>query len=222
VEDYELLSQVLVDHFGEPNPGSNFFNRRFTSGTPEQKQRAQRTLQIVQRIQSNAVDGESGAFSQPPASAADNPYYSAAPFLFGNDRVMKFRASPVARSLDPPNVEDPNYLRTALIKRLKKESIEFDFGIQVRDPDQLDLASDIENASTEWPDEYFSVARITIPMQEFDSPEQRVKCEELFFTPWHGITEHRPLGGINRLRKAVYLGSGKHRNLPKEPASGLE
>ncbi len=222
VEDYELLSQVLVDHFGEPNPARNFFVKRFTSGTPEQKQRAQRTQQIVQRITADTVDGETGAFSQPPASAADNPYFSAAPFLFGDVRVMKFRASPVARSLDPPDVDDRNYLRTALIKRLKTETIVFDFAIQVRDADQLDLATDIENASTEWSDDYVSVARITIPPQEFDSPEQRVKCERLFFTPWHGITEHRPLGGINRLRKAVYLGSGQHRNLPKEPASSPE
>lgn len=222
VEDYELLSQVLVDHFGKPNAASNFFTSRFTTGTTEQKLRAQRSLQIVQRIQANELIGDTGAFFKPPASAADNPYFSAAPFLFGDDRVMKFRASPVARSLDPPNVDDPNYLRTALIKRLKKESIEFDFGIQVREPDQLDLESDIENASTEWADTYVSVARITIPMQEFDSPQQRLKCEELFFTPWHGVTEHRALGGINRLRRAVYLESGKHRNLPKEPDSNVK
>jgi hypothetical protein len=216
VEDYELLSQVLVD---DDDQAKNFFVKRLTTGTAEQKQRALRTKQIVERISASAVNGDGGAFSPPPASAVDNPYFSAAPFLFGEDRVMKFRASPVARSLDPPNVDDPNYLRTALIKRLKTETVVFDFAVQVRGPDQLDLATDIENASTEWSDDYVSIARITIPPQEFDSPEQRVKCERLFFTPWHGITDHRPLGGINRLRKAVYLASGKFRNLPKEPTS---
>ncbi len=219
VEDYELLSQVLVDHFGEPNPAKNFFVKRFTAGTPEQKLRAQRTQQIVQRISAGAVDGDTGAFSQPPASPVDNPYFSASPFLFGQDRVMKFRVSPVARSLDSADIDDPNYLRTALIKRLKTESVVFDFAIQIRSSDQLDLASDIENASTEWADDYVCVAKITIPPQEFDAPGQREKCERLFFSPWHGLAEHRPLGGINRLRKEVYLSSGKHRNLPKEPAS---
>lgn len=218
VEDYELLSQVLVDHFGEPNPAKHFFVQRFTTGTPQQQLRAQRTQQIVQRILAGTVDGDVGAFFQPPASAVDNPYFSASVFQFGEDRVMKFRAAPVQRSLEAPNVSDPNYLRTALIARLKTEAVVFDFAIQVRDATGLDLATDIENASTEWADDYVTVAKITIPIQEFDSPAQRVKCEELFFTPWHGVTEHRPLGGINRLRKEVYLGSVRHRNLPKEPA----
>ena len=222
VEDYELLSQVLIDHFGQPNPAQHFFIQRLgpnSTSTPEQRERAKKTRQIVQRISADAVDGDKGAFFQPPASAADNPYYSAAPFLFGDGRVMKFRAAPVARSLDPPKVDDPDYLRNALIKRLASEAVVFDFAIQVRSADQLDLATDIENASTEWDDDYVSVARITIPPQKFNSPQQREKCEQLFFTPWHGTAEHRPLGGINRLRKAVYLASARHRSLPKEPPS---
>ena len=221
VEDYRLLSQVLVDHFGEPSPAAHFFQSRLNpaTSTAEQRQRAQRTFEIVQRIKANMVNGDTGAFFAPPASPADNPYFSASPFLFGKGRVMRFQAEPVARSNDPPNVSDPDYLRNALIERLANEEIVFDFSIQVRKAEELDLETDVENASTEWQGDYERVARITIPAQTFDSPEQRERCERLFFTPWHGITEHRPLGGINRLRKAVYLGSGKHRNLPKEPAS---
>jgi cytochrome c1 len=217
VEDYKLLSQVLLDNNDQ---AAKFFAERLSpssTSTPEQKERAQRTRQIVGRIRADSVS--EGAFFEPPASPVDNPYFSASPFLFGEGKVMKFRVSPVARSMDKPNVDDPNYLRTALIERLKTEAVVFDFAIQVRDADKLNLATDIENASTEWNDEYVSVARITIPRQNFDSPEHRVKCEKLFFTPWHGIAEHLPLGGVNRLRKAVYLESGKHRNLPKEPAS---
>ncbi|QEF98301.1 hypothetical protein Mal15_23530 [Stieleria maiorica] len=216
VEDYELLSTVLVENNDDPRA---FFAKRFTSGTDEQKARAARTKQLVERIQANEVGENSGAFFPPPASPVDNPYFSAAPFLFGPDRVMKFRAMPVGRSNDVPNVDDPNYLRTGLIARLSKQSVEFDFGIQVRTIGQVDPATDIENASVEWKDDFVSVARITIAPQKFDSPEQRVHCEKLFFSPWHGVADHRPIGGINRLRKAVYLASGKFRNLPKEPAS---
>ncbi len=217
VEDYEVLSRVL-EETKDKNP-LKFFETQFTTGTPEAKARAQRTLEISKRISSNSVDGVKGAFEKPPASAADSTYFSAAPFMFGKDYVMKFRVSPVARSLEEPNVSDPNYLRNALIKRLKAESVVFDFAVQVRDRTKLQVETDIENASTEWPDDFVNVARITIPMQEFDSPEQRVLCEELFFTPWHGIADHLPIGGINRLRKAVYLESSKFRNLPKEPSS---
>jgi hypothetical protein len=31
-----------------------------------------------------------------------------------------------------------------------------------------------------------------------------VPVEDLFFSPWNSLTVHRPLGGINRLRKKVY------------------
>ncbi len=222
VEDYELLSKVLLEHFGEPNPAQHFFAQRLTSGTPEQKLRAQRTGLIVKRITATEVNGDIGAFFPPPASPVDNPYFSAAAFGFGPDRVMKFRARPVAPSSDAPMVDEPNYLRTALIERLKDEDVVFEFEIQVRSPNEVNIAADIENASTEWNDSYVTVAKITIPSQEFDSPEQKEKCERLFFTPWHGIKEHVPLGGINRLRKEVYLESARHRNLPKEPAGLLQ
>ena len=34
--------------------------------------------------------------------------------------------------------------------------------------------------------------------------EQNLACDNLSFNPWHSLPEHRPIGGINRLRKAVY------------------
>lgn len=217
VHDYELFNQTEGD--GLPK----FLAWKAAmeaSENPGAAQRALRTLQIVGRVTASAVVGDKGAFEQPPASPVDNTYHGAAVFQFGDGRVMKYRARPVNRSMEAPNVDDPNYLRTALIKRLASESVEFEFAVQVRTADQLDIATDVENASTEWDDPFVPVARIIIGPQQFDSPEQRVKCERLFFTPWHGITDHRPLGGINRARKAVYLKSVELRSLPKEP-SGL-
>ena len=52
---------------------------------------------------------------------------------------------------------------------------------------------------------------ITIPPQDFETDERRALCESLTFSPWHGLAEHRPLGGINRLRRPVYDASGRHR-----------
>ncbi|MEJ7592136.1 MAG: hypothetical protein WKF77_11340 [Planctomycetaceae bacterium] len=84
----------------------------------------------------------------------------------------------------------------------------------------------IENASMEWLEseagKFQPVATLTIPLQEVDTPELRVRCERLVFTPWHGLEAHRPLGGINRMRKAVYEASAMFRNLPKEPSSQCE
>ena len=219
VHDYELFnrSRGATDRqrFGD------FAAKMMSSGNPGAPQRLQRTGQIVQRISALTVNGDEGAFEQPPASPVDNTYYGAAPFLFGEGRVMRFRAKPLARSYAAPDVDDPDYLRTALINRLRNQFVCFEFSIQVRDAAQIDIATDVENASVEWHDEYIPVARITIPCQDFDSPERREQCERLVFTPWHGITEHRPLGGINRVRQEVYLRSADLRDLPDEPA-GLE
>jgi hypothetical protein len=41
-------------------------------------------------------------------------------------------------------------------------------------------------------------------MQDCLSPEQDLFCENLSFSPWHGLPEHRPLGLVNRVRKVAY------------------
>ena len=137
---------------------------------------------------------------------------------------MKFRAKPIEpRTGEAPDFNEPNYLRMALLKRLTEpgaKAIVFDFQIQVRTAAQLEgkIEQEIEDASKLWTDAYETVATITIPPQDFDAPERRALCESLTFTPWHGIAEHRPLGGINRLRLAVYEASTQLRHVPKEPA----
>ena len=70
-----------------------------------------------------------------------------------------------------------------------------------------------------------NVARIEVPSQSFRSDEQMKFCEDLSFTPWHALPEHRPLGGINRLRRVVYetISSVRHElngARPQEPAAG--
>ncbi len=137
---------------------------------------------------------------------------------------MRFRVRPRNPSSAEPDVDDPNYLRNALARRLKDDcqgSVVFDFEVQVRAASEIDPDQDIENASMAWSAEipFHPVARLTIPIQEFDTPEQNAHCEALVFTPWHGLEAHRPLGGINRLRRAVYEASAMFRNLPKEPAT---
>ena len=78
-----------------------------------------------------------------------------------------------------------------------------EFLVQPRTSDKLD----VEDAATEWPEAdapFYKVATIRIPKQDFDTPEQHAFCENLSFSPWHALPDHRPLGGINRLRQVVY------------------
>jgi hypothetical protein len=65
----------------------------------------------------------------------------------------------------------------------------------------------IEDPSVEWSERispFETVATIRVPAQDFDSREQNLFCDNLSYNPWHALPEHRPIGGINRLRKAVY------------------
>jgi hypothetical protein len=228
VEDYNVLSEILLKDNDEPG---RFFKERVVwdtaTGKPSTDQplpmnkRALRTMQIAARIQSLT---KPPAFQDPPASPEENSYYSAAPYLLGPDKVMKFRVKPVApASGAKPDAKDRDYLRHALCKRLKDQKagpVVFEFQVQIRSKAQLagKLDTEIENACTEWDDKFKSVATVTIPLQEFDTEEQRKHCESLTFTPWHGIREHQPLGGINRLKLEVYKASTNFRHVPKEPA----
>ncbi len=63
----------------------------------------------------------------------------------------------------------------------------------------------IEDTSIEWQESdapFETVARIKAPAQDFDTPKLNLACDNQSFNPWFGIEAHRPIGGINRLRKA--------------------
>ncbi len=229
VEDYEVLSQVLLE---EGDKAAGFFKRRIkiVDGKPDFTDpatvRAVQTSQIIKRIQSLAVDAampKNGAYQPPPASPEENVYQSGAPYLLGKDYAMKYSVKPVVcPSGAAPNITDKNYLRTALTKRLTDagaKDIVLEFQLQVRSKAKIGmLETEIENACTEWKDAFVTVARITIPPQDFNTEEAMLRCENLFFTPWHSLKEHQPIGGINRMKLKVYEKSSEFRHLSKEPS----
>jgi len=48
------------------------------------------------------------------------------------------------------------------------------------------------------------VAIIRIPKQDISAKSWVDFAENLSFTPWHSLPEHRPLGSNNRARRAIY------------------
>ncbi len=216
VEDYEALRS-------DP---AGFFTMRTKLMTPA-GERALVTVGIIKRIKSLAVDpvkAENGAYQPPPASPEENVYQSGAPYLLGKDYAMKYSVKPVAAASGAaPNFADANYLRTALAKRLAEgagaKDIVLEFQLQIRSKANIgNLETEIENACTEWTVPFVTVARITIPPQDFNTKEAMLRCENLFFTPWHSLKEHQPIGGINRMKLKVYEKSSEFRHLAKEPS----
>ncbi|MBD8489306.1 catalase [Echinicola sp. CAU 1574] len=129
-------------------------------------------------------------------------YFSGAPMLFGEGAAVKCAVKPhkSKTSGKPQNATD-FFLQQRLMEDLAMEDAYFDFMVQF----QEDPASEpIEDTSRQWKTTFHTVATICIPKQEFSSQERITLGENLQFNPWHALKSHRPLGGINRARKAVY------------------
>jgi hypothetical protein len=148
--------------------------------------------------------------SPAPATPLATRYNSIAPFKLGPN-ASKYRVIPSPQNCPryaPPaqNQDLPNFLRNALYQQLSVDRVDACFALQVQlqDPTQY---MPIEDPSVEWDEAispFITVANIRVPAQDFDSTEQNLFCDNLSFNPWQALPEHRPLGGINRLRKSVY------------------
>lgn len=139
------------------------------------------------------------------ANPLDARYFSTTPYKLGTAAV-KYSARPCTPSPEPmvPANPGPSYLREALQSALRSRDACFEFLVQ---PQTDARAMPIEDPTVEWSEAkspFVKVATLRIPAQTFDTPEQNAACENLSYTPWHSLDAHRPLGGINRARKAVY------------------
>ena len=147
-----------------------------------------------------------------PASLLHEQYYSLSAYQYGPTLNIKFSAractqQPVAKV----NRALPDFLRDEMRAELRNDGACFDLLVQ---PQVAGANMPIEDPSVEWSESespFVPVARVTIPKQDFDTDEQKAFCENLSFSPWHALPDHRPLGGLNRVRKAVYLEDARYR-----------
>jgi hypothetical protein len=153
-------------------------------------------------------------------------YWSQVPYAFGSGASTICRYRTVAQPGNmgtpiPPGDRGPAYLQRAMIDHLTVagRAAEFDFTVQLHEDATPAV---IDNPTVAWARPERRVAVITIPPQKFDSPEQMSFGEKLSYTPWHALPEHRPVGQVNEIRKAVYLASSRLRHetnhvAPAEP-----
>jgi len=154
------------------------------------------------------------------------PYWSTTPYLFGDGRAVKYSARLCEQgpAMELPDELTDGYLRDAIRQQLSNGDACFDFMVQFQTDAEL---MPIEDATVEWDETespFRKVARIHIPSQSFESPAQMKFCENLSFNPWRSLPEHRPLGGINRVRNDLYreLAEFRHRRngvTYKEPSA---
>lgn len=145
-------------------------------------------------------------------------YWSMVPYQLGtakDAKAIKFKSQPCGygklsdaekkfyREPDIPGDASPTFLRKALRSTLDAGTPCMEFMVQVR-ADSMN----VEDAMTEWsPMEapFQTVATLHFPAgQSVDTAQQNLACEDMSFTPWHALPEHKPLGALNRIRKVVY------------------
>lgn len=146
------------------------------------------------------------------ASPLTKRYWSTTPYLW-KDIAVKYSAIPCnGEKMGIPDGAGPNYLRDVMVQDLESGSGCFDFYVQFqKDP----IKQPIEDAAVVWEEDetpFVKVARIEIPSQTFDTEKQNEFCENISMNPWHSLAEHRPMGGINRVRKAAYDSISKYRH----------
>jgi hypothetical protein len=155
-------------------------------------------------------------------------YWSQTPYRLGpSDQAVKYSVRPLTlQSNVRPAMPGPDYLTEAMVHQLSAGDVYFEFLVQVqKDP----VTMPIEDAVVIWDEKAYPpqrVALIRIPRQSFTSPAQMQFGENLSFTPWHSLPEHRPLGGMNRARRVIYNTLSEYRHqrndAPRREPTGKE
>lgn len=161
-----------------------------------------------------------GTLYQKVPSPLAASYYSMSAYRFGPHNI-KFSVRPCAEGdRAMPRNRTANYLREALVADLAGGDGCFRFMVQRQDPSKL---MPIEDPSVTWKESdapYEAIATLEIPSQEFALPEQDRFCEQLQFSPFHALPEHRPLGRMNRVRELVYREVSKRRHVGNDVPIG--
>jgi catalase len=145
-----------------------------------------------------------------PDSLLNTQFYSVSAFKLGPQNNVKYSARP-CKELSAADVDhnDPNFLRKEMVKRLNAGGACFDFMVQLQIQGKN---MPVEDTTVEWSTDdspFIPVARLDIPSQQFEINNDL--GEGLSFNPWHSLPEHRPIGVMNRIRKAVYLEVSRYR-----------
>jgi catalase len=145
-------------------------------------------------------------------------YFSQSAYGLGTSLVVKYQARPrvieATSALSPEEQANATFLQQAMADTLKNgEDVIFDFMVQ---PRTNPATMPIDDPTVVWEESespFVPVATITIPGgQDFLSPAQMAFAEQISFSPWHGLTAHRPAGALNEARREAYRQMAKHRH----------
>jgi hypothetical protein len=150
------------------------------------------------------------------SSVATETYWSRGAVRWGPTLAVRYLLRPAPDTVPAPNPpdDDPNYLSTEAARRLAACDIRFELCIQrYVDAD----STPIEDTAVTWTERVSPaepVAVLTLACGDLstaDALAQAQLIEQTAFNPWNTTDEFRPLGNLNRARKAVYDASSAQR-----------
>lgn len=155
--------------------------------------------------------------SQTPSSPLGTNYWSTTPYLLGEGLAVKYAAMSFRASAADAQagVGQSDGLTEALKEELGLGPATFSFGVHEQvDPD----LQPVEDTTVPWwPEDDKGGIRSMIALATIEisglAADSEGLAQNLVFSPWNVLAEHRPLGIINRIRKAVYveLAAERHR-----------
>jgi catalase len=165
-------------------------------------------------ISSSKVQNLGGAPNSDPLGES---YFSVTPFRYG-DYIAKFAVIPVSPDLTAQTgttidaKDRPDALREVINSEMRTMDAVWEFRVQLcRDLD----AQPIEDPTAEWMEAdtpFQTVATIHVGAQDsWDEALVQTVENGTRFSIWTGLEAHRPLGNINRARKASYEHSAAFR-----------
>ena len=168
-----------------------------------------------------AVGGKSAMISNMGGTPITHPlgdtYYSQVPFRYG-DYIAKLALVPTSPNLtaltgDRVDTSDrPDALREVIRETIIEQGGTWELQVQLNT--DLD-AMPVEDASVEWDEKvspYRTVGRVVVEPQLSLGTELAGEIDEqTFFSPWHGLAAHQPLGSVNRARRQAYEMSAEFR-----------
>ena len=157
------------------------------------------------------------ARKQPVDSVATQTYWSRGALTWGPELAVRYLLRPVPGTPQGPIASrtDPDYLSTEAAHRLRRGDIRFELCIQRYVDEEV---TPIEDTAVEWkvtnsPVE--PIATLTLKQTDITSVEAQAGAaalDSLAFNPWNTTEDFRPLGNLNRARKAAYDASAAHRS----------
>jgi catalase len=211
--------------FGAPTPAAFLKNLKLLAATTDKAEGLKKAWSATLRMLEGALEavgGSSVLLSQlggaPEVHPLGETYFSQTAYRYG-DYIAKFSLVPISAGLtevtgSKVNVRGrPDALREDVREVIIEQGGIWELRVQLcRDLETMP----VEDPTKLWAEKdspFQTVATLRVePQVAWENGRSDWEEDVLFFSPWHGLAAHQPLGSVNRARRDTYAFSGGYRS----------